>query len=394
MPSKIKLKIHPMCEAIPPMSGTEYSLLINDMREHGFRKEFPIITHNGEVLDGRHRLKAAEELGISPSTKKYTGDPANIPTFIISANTRRNLSTGQKAAAASALANIEYGGKGGKSLDPNSGLKIKLSDATKLLGVGKTMVTDYRQVQKHAPDLAEMIRLNNDGKGKPFSINAGKVEMQKRLEHEQAKKEQPFKEAQERLKDLLNQLISEKPVSESDLASLKKYITLAEIKDVGEEICRANLISEHAGIALYDLERIKKIKAKIRKAEKKNDWDAAYAFLEELKPLVDSVAYTNIKSDISFGEDIANGKFRDRDRSTPEYDDINPQGFEEEPVSASEEMTIAEALEIFGIAGAYSPAPFAITAIYRFLAGKNHPDKGGDAAEMSLINEAKSILTK
>lgn len=60
------------------------------------------------LLDGRHRLKACQELGIEPATREYTGnDPAG---FVVSLNLhRRHLDEGQRGMVVGRIARLPKG---------------------------------------------------------------------------------------------------------------------------------------------------------------------------------------------------------------------------------------------------------------------------------------------
>jgi hypothetical protein len=54
------------------MGEDEFQALVADIGKNGQRE--PIVVHEGEVLDGRHRLKACQELGIEPIVKGWAGE--------------------------------------------------------------------------------------------------------------------------------------------------------------------------------------------------------------------------------------------------------------------------------------------------------------------------------
>src|SRR5262249_52752207 len=88
-------EIHPLAEALPPMSDAEYQGLLADIRAKKLLLE-PITLYEGKVLDGRNRLRACEEAGIEPTFVEYTGsDPLG---YVLGKNiTRRHLTPSQKA---------------------------------------------------------------------------------------------------------------------------------------------------------------------------------------------------------------------------------------------------------------------------------------------------------
>lgn len=66
MIERLAMKFHKLSEQYPLMPEDELSVLVNGMREHGFDARFPIVLHNGEILDGRNRYLASEEAEVDP----------------------------------------------------------------------------------------------------------------------------------------------------------------------------------------------------------------------------------------------------------------------------------------------------------------------------------------
>jgi hypothetical protein len=87
--------IHEACAAFPEMGEDEFGHLVESMRA-GYDPGHPVVLFHGEILDGRHKAKAAHQLGLTPTTIEYTGnDPWG---FAWSANgARRNLTPSQRA---------------------------------------------------------------------------------------------------------------------------------------------------------------------------------------------------------------------------------------------------------------------------------------------------------
>ena len=88
------MELHELSGLFPPMSETEFSALKNDIQANGQRE--PIWLLDDKVIDGKHRLRACEELGIEPAHREYCGsDPI---AFVVSMNLhRRQLEHGQRA---------------------------------------------------------------------------------------------------------------------------------------------------------------------------------------------------------------------------------------------------------------------------------------------------------
>ncbi|MFO7785245.1 MAG: ParB/RepB/Spo0J family partition protein [Desulfatiglandales bacterium] len=67
------MEYHPAADSFPMMDGKRYQELLEDIREHGQLE--PITLCEGMILDGRNRHKACLELGLTPKTRSYEGDP-------------------------------------------------------------------------------------------------------------------------------------------------------------------------------------------------------------------------------------------------------------------------------------------------------------------------------
>jgi len=165
-------EVHPLAELIPPMSDDEFTELRDDIRENGLREAVTLF--EGKVLDGRHRARACEALGIEPKTRVYDGDdPAE---YVISLNLRRrHLTVGQRSAAALALldyereqAKLRQGTRtdladGGETSPSNEGkVSGHSTEATaragKRLGVSRSSVERAARVAKERPDLHEKVQ--------------------------------------------------------------------------------------------------------------------------------------------------------------------------------------------------------------------------------------------
>jgi len=99
--------VHPAADAFPLLGGAEYATLRDDIAAHGLRMPV-VLTPDGQLLDGRNRLRACEELGVDPATVVYEGEPV---AFVVSLNiARRHLNENQRGMVARKLANMRHGG--------------------------------------------------------------------------------------------------------------------------------------------------------------------------------------------------------------------------------------------------------------------------------------------
>lgn len=162
-PDPKKLTAHPLADLFPMMEGEAFTDLVDDIREHGLRE--PIVLLDGEVLDGRNRLKACRESGVEPRFTEFHGnDPA---AFVISLNLkRRHLSESQRSMVAAKLAKLPVGANqhtGSENLPTQS-------NAATMLNVSDRSIRSAKQVQKRGvPELSKAVE---DGE---VSVSAASV---------------------------------------------------------------------------------------------------------------------------------------------------------------------------------------------------------------------------
>jgi hypothetical protein len=89
------------------MTEEEFTELVKDIKAHGLR--LPITVYDDQVLDGWHRYRACQQLGIKPTRIEFIGtDPV---AFVCSVNLkRRHLTASQRAMIAAELCDLPQGG--------------------------------------------------------------------------------------------------------------------------------------------------------------------------------------------------------------------------------------------------------------------------------------------
>jgi hypothetical protein len=142
------------------MVEPDFTALVNDIKAHG--QQLPIVVYENQVLDGWHRYKACQQLGITPTLEDFTGtDPL---TFVLSLNLqRRHLTESQRAMVAAELATLERGGdrRSTEFKVPRGTLKQKASieDVAKQLDVSPRSVKRAKIVRKHgSPALVDAVK--------------------------------------------------------------------------------------------------------------------------------------------------------------------------------------------------------------------------------------------
>lgn len=162
--------LHPVCEIFPKMSETEFQELKESIREHGLKT---VITFwRGQLIDGRHRARALEELGISIDYHWAELEDDDDPiAFAIAANLhRRQLTTSQKSMVAAELATLQNGSnqyqKQGGEISPAT---LTIEQAAETVGVDRKSVVTAKAVQRDAaPEVVEAVKAGD------LSLNAAK----------------------------------------------------------------------------------------------------------------------------------------------------------------------------------------------------------------------------
>lgn len=147
------MMIHPVADIFPRMTAAEYSALRDDIKANGQRE--PIWVFDGQIIDGRHRAQACEEIGIEPAVREYDGDESGLVGFVVSLNLhRRHLDESQRAMVAGKLANLPAHRPAGSA--PIGA--VTQDSAAELLNVGRRSVQRAREVLDNgAPELVAAV---------------------------------------------------------------------------------------------------------------------------------------------------------------------------------------------------------------------------------------------
>ena len=154
--------LHPAAEIFPVMDEAAFAALVADIAAHGQRE--PILILDGQVIDGRHRLRACEQLGLEPLVRQVSADDGDPFGLVVSLNLhRRHLSEGQRAIIAARLATLPHGRP-----DANAQICAFTQDeAAQHLKVSRRTVQHARAVLDHGID-----ELQAAVKGGEISVSA------------------------------------------------------------------------------------------------------------------------------------------------------------------------------------------------------------------------------
>lgn len=96
------LMLHEEASRVPEMRPAEFVEFLSDVRERGIRVPLELIPGTSIVIDGRSRLRAARELGLSqiPVVDANTDGDDPVVYMLRAASQRRHLTDGQRACMA------------------------------------------------------------------------------------------------------------------------------------------------------------------------------------------------------------------------------------------------------------------------------------------------------
>lgn len=111
------LPLHPLSAAFRRAdSDDEMRGLVESIKRSGFRKDKPIITYQGQVLDGGRRQLAAKRANVEPIYREWSGEHGTITDFVLAENLhRRHDDQSQRAVAGMNVAKVMQVQKNGES---------------------------------------------------------------------------------------------------------------------------------------------------------------------------------------------------------------------------------------------------------------------------------------
>lgn len=177
------MRTHPVTKLFPPMDADAFKALKESIKEYGVKT--PVWTYKGKLIDGRHRWKACQQLGIECPTREWKGK-GSLVMFVLQLNLeRRHLTKKERGlvavnmlpllereAAARTKAAAKKGGQTAGKGRPKEQAKdsgrarvpsgkatskpeaVRATDqAAKATGVSGRYVRNLKKIQKQAPDL-------------------------------------------------------------------------------------------------------------------------------------------------------------------------------------------------------------------------------------------------
>ena len=145
---------HELALVFPPMTEPEFAAFKADIREHGQRE--PITLYEGKILDGLHRYRACQDLGLEPRVVRFEGNPRAAAQLVVGRNFhRRHLTTSQRAMVAAEMCKLRPRGNTGNSP------YLTAAQASTLMGVGEDLVKDAKRLLRHGDE--DILRTVREG---------------------------------------------------------------------------------------------------------------------------------------------------------------------------------------------------------------------------------------
>ena len=145
---------HELALVFPPMTEPEFAAFKEDIREHGQRE--PITLYEGKILDGLHRYRACQELGLEPRVVRFEGNPRAAAQLVLGRNFhRRHLTTSQRAMVAAEMCKLRPRGNTGNSP------YLTAAQASALMGVGEDLVNDAKRLLRRGDE--DVLRAVREG---------------------------------------------------------------------------------------------------------------------------------------------------------------------------------------------------------------------------------------
>jgi ParB-like chromosome segregation protein Spo0J len=154
------MEFHPLSQIFPMMAEAELAELAEDIKVHGLRESIEL--YEDKIIDGRNRFAACEMAGVEPHFMPI-GPPneAAALAYVISKNLkRRHLTTSQRAAIATELANMR---EGRPSAETAGNQAVSQSDAAAMLNVSRDTVQRAVAVRNATADTPETMAAVKSG---------------------------------------------------------------------------------------------------------------------------------------------------------------------------------------------------------------------------------------
>jgi ParB-like chromosome segregation protein Spo0J len=160
------MKRHDLSGLFGDMPKDDFAKLTDDIKRHGL--QHPIVTWQGDILDGWHRFKACKAAGVEPEFTLFAGDDKKALRFVMQENAlRRHLNEAQRIRISKQVidwhthrASVGHNQHAvvGESTDSTSA-----TDLAKVAGVGRASVIRHNAIEQKAPALLPAVERGDIG---------------------------------------------------------------------------------------------------------------------------------------------------------------------------------------------------------------------------------------
>lgn len=172
-------RFHPACLLFPRLPDADLQALAEDIRQNGLLN--PVVTLNGQILDGRNRLAACKMAHVRPRFVEWNRDGSPLDWVIATNLVRRHLTASQRAVVAfELLPMLEAEAKERQRKSPGRGKKVAKDSVTfsgkasqvaaKATKANTAYVEKVKAINRKAPELVAEIK-----SGRMTISDAGKL---------------------------------------------------------------------------------------------------------------------------------------------------------------------------------------------------------------------------
>ena len=262
-PPPTEYKSHPAASLFPLLDedSSEFKGLVENIKANGQREAIKLL--KTEILDGRNRYRACQQLGIEPRYDRLPID-TNPIEYVLSANMhRRHLRESQRAIIGAKAVTTTHGGDR-KSQDADLRVnEITQEQAAKLAGVSKRLMTDAVKILSD-PELVKKVwegKMAVSAAGKEFDKKKKAAEAEKGGETKEVEMQNSSNsEEEERKVETTSATQVSEEIGEavdSLIITLEEYEELSDSETVQAAVARIVQRFQDKGW----LERVKKKKA-------------------------------------------------------------------------------------------------------------------------------------
>lgn len=160
------MKRHDLSGLFGDMPKDDFAKLTDDIKRHGL--QHPIVTWQGNVLDGWHRYRACQEAGIEPRFVEFSGKDKEALRFVMQENSlRRHLNEAQRIRISKQVIDWHtHRAVLGQNQHPLEGESTDSTSATelaKVAGVGRASVIRHNAIEQKAPALLPAVERGDIG---------------------------------------------------------------------------------------------------------------------------------------------------------------------------------------------------------------------------------------